>query len=172
MQQIFLDVGCGKRKQSNALGLDIAKLDGVNIVCNLEDGLPFKDNSIDRIYTSHFLEHIKNLVLMMEEIYRVCKPGAIVEIIVPYWKTSLAFQDPTHKCFFTEETFNYFTKDPKRKCPRYSDYGFKCDFNIKKNELSYNRMFAWLKYIPLNILLHPSNTVSELKVILEVNKKV
>jgi hypothetical protein len=57
----------------------------------------------------HFMEHISDLVSVMEEVWRVCKNGATVTIGVPYYTSVGAFRDPTHKRFFTFDTFDHFT---------------------------------------------------------------
>jgi hypothetical protein len=44
----------------------------------------------------------------MEEIHRVCKPGARVHITVPHFSSANAFTDPTHRHQFSFSTFDYF----------------------------------------------------------------
>jgi len=173
MGKIILDLGCGRKKYDKAIGLDKAKLPEVDVICDLNKGIPFKDDSVDQIYTYHFLEHCDDLVFLMEEIWRVSKPNAKITIIVPYWTSIGAFQDPTHKRFFTERTFDYFTKEPKRKRLFYSDYGFRCDFKILKIKPKYAPFFSWLKFLPFkryHLGLVFLNIVQELFVELEVIK--
>jgi SAM-dependent methyltransferase len=171
---ISIDLGCGISKKKGAIGLDNMRLKGVDIICDLNHGLPLKDDSIDAVYTSHFLEHTVNFVAVMEEIYRVSRHDAEIEIIAPYWHSNLAVQDPTHRHFFTEDTFYYFTRDQKTRKPRNSDYGFHCDFRVKEVRLVYANFFLWLRFIPFG-KYHPGqvfgNVVRELKVSLKVNKK-
>jgi len=113
----ILDLGCGnvkyksKNKNDIVIGIDKRKNTKADIVCDAEKGIPLKDNSIDKVITIHTLEHVKDLIKVMEEIWRVCKSGAEVFINVPYWISSGAYSDPTHVRFFTWKTFNYFTKD-------------------------------------------------------------
>jgi predicted SAM-dependent methyltransferase len=47
--------------------------------------LPFKDSSVDFIYTSHFMEHLSlsDAKALFKEIYRVLKIGGVARIIVP-----------------------------------------------------------------------------------------
>lgn len=52
--------------------------------------LPFADASIDELYSSHCLEHVKNLIELLREIGRVCRVGAHVEIRVPHWLSPMA----------------------------------------------------------------------------------
>lgn len=55
------------------------------INCDLKNGLPFKDNSIDVVYSSHCLEHFTydEAVFIISEFYRVLKPNGIMQIVVP-----------------------------------------------------------------------------------------
>jgi len=108
---VQLDIGCGTNKRVGFIGLDILPLPGVDIVANIEDGLPIKTNVVDHIYISHVLEHISKLNDIMDELWRICKKDAIVEIYVPYYKSAGAFQDPTHKRFFSWLSFDYFTNN-------------------------------------------------------------
>jgi predicted SAM-dependent methyltransferase len=47
--------------------------------------LPFKENEVDFVYTSHFVEHLSynDAITLMSEIHRVLKPNAVVRIVVP-----------------------------------------------------------------------------------------
>lgn len=51
----------------------------------LTKSLPFKESSVDFIYTSHFLEHLSFLDAekLLKEVYRVLKPSGIARIIIP-----------------------------------------------------------------------------------------
>lgn len=109
MALVRLDIGCGRSKFKGTLGVDIVALPGVDVVADLTRGLPFRDNSISEIYTSHTLEHVDNLPAVMEELWRVCKPNALVHIWVPHASCPfVTWIDPTHKRGMTIETFSYF----------------------------------------------------------------
>jgi len=132
---LYLDIGCGKRqvkKKEGYIGIDKNPNVNPDVVRDIEKGLPFCDNSVDGIFTSHTLEHIEDLVFVMEEMWRVCKPGAKIEIRVPHYKEIGAWRDPLHKRFFTEQTFQYFCGYPDK----YLGYDFKCRFRIVKQEVS------------------------------------
>ena len=47
----------------------------------------------------------------MNEIVRVCKQGALIHIRFPHYTNPATFADPTHKHFFTLQTFKIFTKN-------------------------------------------------------------
>ncbi len=112
-----LHIGCGVHKMPDAIGLDITPLPGVDVVVDLDrEKLPFPDNSFERVYAHHVLEHLRNLPDVMSELHRVCKPGAIIDVLVPYYTCVGAFGDPTHVRFFTYRTFEHFadTEDKER----------------------------------------------------------
>lgn len=71
---------------------------------------PFADASVDEVYSSHVVEHVPDLILFMNEVHRILKPGGEVEIRHPYAMSKRAFQDPTHVRFIPEETWAYFSK--------------------------------------------------------------
>lgn len=47
--------------------------------------LPFEDNSVSDVYSSHCLEHLTSIGETLIEICRVCEIGARVEIRLPHW---------------------------------------------------------------------------------------
>ncbi len=103
-----LNIGCGNTKEEGFIGIDIAKLGGVDMLGSM-DTLPLKSNTIDEIVMHQVLEHSNNITATMRELYRVCKNGSVLRISVPYYNSPDAHRDPTHKSFFTERTMEYFT---------------------------------------------------------------
>ena len=135
LRDINLELGGGQNKKTGFLNIDILPGPGVDIVCDISQGLPLKDNSVRHVYSRHFLEHIPDTVKLMEEIYRVCQPNALVQIKVPYFKSDGAFKDPTHVKFFTRETFDYFDRSNK-KLP---NYNLNCNFRVEKISYLWSR---------------------------------
>ena len=70
---LLLDIGCGTNKKQGYIGIDRVKLPGVDVVCDIEEGLPFKDNTVDGIRVIQVLEHVRDLIFVLEEFWRVCK---------------------------------------------------------------------------------------------------
>jgi ubiquinone/menaquinone biosynthesis C-methylase UbiE len=129
MDKVVLELGCGPSKTiEHAYTIDMLDIDGVDIVCDLDNGFPFlPDNSVDEIHSFHFLEHVKDLNFMIAEIYRVLKKGGINSGTVPYFGNPYFYSDPTHKSTFGLYTFAYFSKIPyfKRGVPTfYNDVNF------------------------------------------------
>ncbi len=52
---------------------------------NFRYGLPFEDNSVDYVYSSHLLEHLHrdDALQLLGEVHRILKPGGWVRICVP-----------------------------------------------------------------------------------------
>lgn len=161
--EIYIDLGSGRNKKDNAYyGVDCAKIKGVDILCNLdlkEDTcLPFIDCSVDKVFTRHFLEHVSNPLLVIEEIYRILKIGGEVEIIVPHWSWygSHTFM---HRRFFHSNDFNFFEKnDPY-------NYYTNVKFLILSKKIIYKKFNdrRWLKpavYF-INKLLNKNLFISE-----------
>ncbi len=106
-----LHLGCGNSKIKGALGVDMLKMPAVDVVCDL-DATPwsFESESIDLIFAHNVLEHVGNVVDFMNEVWRIGKDGSRVVIAVPYFRSTDAFTDPTHKHFFTANSLDYFTE--------------------------------------------------------------
>ena len=113
--EIHLDLGCGTRKKADYFtGIDIHSYEGVDIVMDLRMAkLPFPDNSVDGVYASHFLEHLsfEENIYLFNEIYRVLKTNKVFEIVVPHGFSYAGMTDLSHKTFWTEDTFGYFTPE-------------------------------------------------------------
>ena len=78
---------------------------------NLKYGIPFRSNSIDVIYSSHFLEHLNETdgCFFVSECHRCLKPSGILRIAVP--DLDIAFK--MYKEGKVEEMLNlfFFTSD-------------------------------------------------------------
>ena len=137
-----LHIGCGKDIKQGFVNLDSLNLPGVDIVHDLNKfPWPFKDNTFDYVLAVSVLEHLDNLIRTMEEIHRISKKNAIIEIRVPHFESLGAFVDPTHKIFFSYYTFDYFTKG--------FDYNFysKARFEILKRRVIYNKFFFIVQWV-------------------------
>lgn len=138
----MLHVGCGMHKVPGALGVDITALPGVDVVLNLdEEPLPFSDNTFDIVYAHHVLEHLRNLPTVMSELHRVCKAGAHIDIVVPYYTCVGAFGDPTHVRFFTYRTFEHFAETEDKE--RYTWFS-SARFTIGQRHIGFGKLFRIL----------------------------
>ena len=125
-----LNLGCGFRRLDGYENIDKRKSVCPDLVCDITNGLPYHDNSVDEIRAWDFLEHIPigKTILVMEEIWRVLKPGGIFESFTPDAENGQgAFQDPTHVSFWVENSWLYYSQSAYRKL-----YDIKADFEIEK----------------------------------------
>ncbi len=108
-RRVRVDLGCGNRKIKGTLGVDTVRVPGVDVVADLNSGLPFRESSVDAIYSYHILEHMDDFLATMNEIWRFCRPGALVYIKVPHAASSfVTWKDPTHRRGLSIATFAYF----------------------------------------------------------------
>jgi ubiquinone/menaquinone biosynthesis C-methylase UbiE len=77
------------------------------------DFWPWADSSVDEVRAEHVLEHIhpgEPFFAVMRELYRVCKPGAQVLIVLPHPSHDIFLNDPTHRQALMPGTFAMFNK--------------------------------------------------------------
>ena len=168
---IILDLGCGKNKRPGAIGVDHnTRLDGdVNHDLNVFP-YPFDSDSIDQIYIDNCIEHLDSPLNVMEEMHRILKCGGGLKVIVPYFRSPSAFHDPTHKTFYTVESFSYY--DPSHPiCKRY-DYT-KAHFKVEKIVFHENLNSGFIKNLVVSVAnkwpLFYENVISSLLPLHEVS---
>lgn len=137
----ILNLGCGMRNDPSTFGVDIQELAGVDLVADLNESIPLPSNTFDMVMAEDFLEHIdqKKCIHLMEEIYRVLKPGGCLVFNVPSTDGNNmgAFQDPTHVSFWNQNKFWYFMDEKYGKGFR-TLYNIRCWFIPRKLETYYN----------------------------------
>lgn len=112
-------MGCGRAKTPGAIGVDANRQSDADLLHDLEMvPYPFRDNSFERVICNGIIEHLDDVVAVMEELHRICCSGAVISITTPYFTSVDAFTDPTHKHYFSSRSFDYFTGD----FPEYSFY--------------------------------------------------
>ena len=65
-------------------GLDIAPGNNVHIVAEDPYHWPIPDASVDVVISGQCLEHVEAIWLWAKEVERICKPGGLFFIIVPF----------------------------------------------------------------------------------------
>jgi SAM-dependent methyltransferase len=114
-----LDLGCGSEKTPGAVGLDISPDTAADIVHDLNVfPYPVEDRSFDQILLQDVLEHVGDPIRMFEELHRIARPGARIQLRTPHFSSVLAYGDPTHRHYFStiairslaEPRFSHYTK--------------------------------------------------------------
>ena len=146
ISNVRIELGPGTKRFINvAITIDKFDSESVDILADFEAGLYFlPDNSVDYFYSSHVMEHIDNLELLLREIHRVLKPGGTYEFVVPHFANPYFYSDYTHKQFFGLYSMSYFckTKYFKRGVPQfYNDF----DYVIKNVRIEFTSPF-WFRY--------------------------
>ena len=107
-----LNIGSGHHRAEGWTNLDRSLEAQPDILFDLADipqkRIPLLSDSVDLFLCSHILEHIPNILPVMEELYRIAKPGASMCVRVPYGVCDIAYEDPTHCRHFFENSMSYF----------------------------------------------------------------
>jgi len=76
--------------------------------------IPTSDGKVLMMHCYHFLEHLtgEDAILFLKEVQRVLMYGGIFQYGVPYYTSELAYQDLTHKSFWTESSFKMLMNNP------------------------------------------------------------
>jgi len=108
-----LNLGCGGKKLPGWVNVDSQPMEDPDAVADLTTPWPWPDSSVDEVFASHVIEHIAPVgpfMHFMSELWRVCKPGAKVEIILPHPRHDIFLSDPTHVHAVMPGTLVMFSK--------------------------------------------------------------
>jgi len=125
-----VDLGSGTNKPDGFVGVDICPGLGIDIVADLSKKFPFEDNSVDEIRAHDVIEHLQDRLHTMNEIWRICKVNAKIDIRVPSTDGRGAFQDPTHISFWNINSFLYYCNDFPAYLELCRRYGFQGEFKV------------------------------------------
>ena len=161
-----LDIGCGKNKTRDSIGIDFCDNADADAKHDLNIfPYPFKDNEFDKIIMKNVIEHLDNVVHVMEEVHRIGKSGAEVIITTPHFSCLYSWQDPTHKHHLALDSFDYFTVNTK-----HSNFYTNKRFEILEKRIDFGksllsvipRFIFWLskhKYEKHFVFLFPANSL-------------
>lgn len=94
-----LNLGCGPRKLPGYVNVDLQPEVAPDVQLDIgRDPWPWDDNSVDGALASHIMEHLPGEAFFhfLRELYRVCKNGAEVTVVVPHPRHDSFLGDPTH----------------------------------------------------------------------------
>jgi len=106
-----LNFGCGEHILEGYDNCDIQKYPGVISFDFDKFPYPIKDNTYDYVLAEEVLEHLYNVEECLEELHRICKPNATIEILTPHYSNKGAFNSLQHKHYFSERAFSVFADD-------------------------------------------------------------
>lgn len=133
------DLGCGQNKLAGAVGIDYAG----NSVADIHHDLdvypyPVEGSRFDVILLRNVVEHVRNVVGLMEEVHRIGKPGADVVITTPHFSSLYSYQDPTHIRHLAFDSMDYFTEDTS-----HSNFYSNCRFRVVAKALDFGGSFPF-----------------------------
>jgi predicted SAM-dependent methyltransferase len=145
---LALDLGCGPNKHEGCIGIDHYDFEGVDIVRDLRRGLPFGDDTVDGIVAKQVLEHFDgdDLLFLIEEMWRVGKPGAPIEVVVPDASSPNGGKDFSHKKKDWDEwSFQMWEKkDGHYLIDRGPLYGIRGQFKVM-SDMDYRSKDRWYR---------------------------
>ena len=128
-----LDLGGGTKNTKAPGHINIDLCEGADIHWDLNKGLPpeiMNGEKVEGIRCHQVLEHLTDVIQLMNDCYEVLKPGTLMEISVPLAGSDPFWQDPTHKRGWIRRTFDYFCDDPTTADAR-EEYNITSRFKVK-----------------------------------------
>lgn len=117
-----LNLGCGNKRKEGFVGVDAFECEAVDVIADLNDHLPFDDDSVDEVWMDNVIEHIPDIPKLFKEIHRICIQGAQITIMTPHFASIASWRDPTHVHHLSYFSMNHFEKPD---VAHYTGGGFK-----------------------------------------------
>jgi hypothetical protein len=122
-----IDLGGGISKPNGWKSCDTHDSD---IIANLDGTWPFVEGSVGVFRAHHVIEHLSDPIHTMNEAWRCLCHGGLFLIEVPSTDGRGAFQDPTHRSFWNQNSASYFAGH-RAKYIRHA--GYKGRFQVIRN---------------------------------------
>ena len=108
-QLLKLNLGCADRPMKGYVNVDLVP--PCDQVADLDKLWPWQNNAIAEIQAWDIFEHLPSKIHTMNEAHRVLAPGGKLDLLVPTTAGFGAFQDPTHKSFWTPNDLFYYCEN-------------------------------------------------------------
>jgi hypothetical protein len=183
-----LNLGCGHNRLEGWVNVDLFPECAPDVVADLEVApWPWETSSASQVLFNHSLEHMgaepRVFLAVMKELYRVCAPGAAVEIRVPHPRHDNFINDPTHVRIVTPQVLSLFDQslndrwreggEPNTPLAHYTGVDFRIvDVKTVVSE-PYRSMYQAGQITPEQVaeLMRTSNNVAEaFHIMLEARK--
>ncbi len=167
-----LNVGCGRNvyRLDNVTNTDLMPGDGVDMVLDLSNPLPFEDNTFDFILANHVLEHVPGWWNCFKELARVVKVGGKIEVWVPPVSSDSSFTYRDHINSIGVESFAGCRQMRRAGTNLFATEEFKSVGHVQNLNMDGPKLRPilkwWAWYAPDWLLsfitVHLRNTVSEI----------
>lgn len=132
----------------------------------LNKPFPLKDSSQSKLTSTHVIQRVDDIIEYFNEVYRVLKPNGEIQLSIPYYTSSRAWQDPTHKRMIPEAFFVYLNKEWREK--NSIPYDIKCNFEVTNMNHAVTQEFVGKSQEAIQYAIsHYWNVVSDLIVTLK-----
>ena len=150
---IKINIGAGTDIQPGYINVDMAELDGIDVVHNLMNyPWPFEDNSASEIRAIDVLEHLPpyigeehGVIKFINECWRILKTGGELYIQTPGWRAEFLWIDPTHVRGFDVQSMDFF--DPEKPFGQSTGFYSPHKFSVRAEELENHNLRFWMKKI-------------------------
>jgi SAM-dependent methyltransferase len=107
---LHLHLGCGPKYLPGFVNIDANPLLKVDIWLDVRSGLPFANQSVESIYSTHMVEHLypDELENLLRECARVLKPGAGLRLVVPSLRSAVLAYQEQHRDWFYDSFPRHF----------------------------------------------------------------
>ena len=125
---IRLNLGCGRDIRPGWVNVDTVPLPGVDVATDFDSDprLPFADGTVGYSEGVHVIEHLRDPLPFMQELWRVTRNGGTVVFRCPFGSTDDADEDPTHVRRMYARSWGYFSQPYYHR----ADYGYRGDWQL------------------------------------------
>ena len=117
-----LNLGCGHRKLDGFVNVDRWAGCEPDVVLDLEAPGDWPEpGAVEEVRAIHVVEHIWNLNGLMQWLYRVMAPGALLHVTVPHHLSEGFWGDPTHARPITLATLTLYSRE---RCREFRERGW------------------------------------------------
>lgn len=136
-----LDVGCGRHRLPDAVGIDQFPGPLIDHVHDVNQApWPVGSERFSYIRCQHAIEHFRDVHTVAREMYRSAQPGAMIEFITPHYSSYASWGDPTHLHHFALASIPLLFEQAVGEG----------NFEVVKNDLKFSGsgldLFGWLLY--------------------------
>ena len=111
---VRLDFSGQAKHAARAMRINACAAPGVTLVAQAGPHLPLRDDSVDELFLGRTVMYRDDIAATLDELWRVCKPGALVHVTLPHASSAIATsRDARPRPLLTLNTFNYY--DPRSK---------------------------------------------------------
>lgn len=146
LPELKLDFGAGRNPVAGYKSVDLYAPEADFKVDLFKFPLPWKNETVDEIHASHFVEHIPQDKRwpFFEECWRILKPEGKMNIVVPNWKSERSYGDMTHQWPPVTAFFFFYLNKAWRDANKltYGAYDLKCNFEHQAGPAGIDNEFA------------------------------